>query len=244
MHHGVHLSNPVEGESSMPVDHRITGERARGLHYEHGIVEPRRRQSSRRHISGAATRARREAMTAARARRRRAATRKVADARMGRDPHSNHRLEPRPHAERGAGLTRAERIHDGLPSHPGPLGRALERLGESDRVVSALAQKLAQPASSEHDGGPCYSRRLRQHTRRLAPHRGARQRTMPAQPALSEHGGGPTAAALGSTRATPRTTPWRAAARQPTSQRSPRRASTAAASQPPPSVAIALPRTR
>ena len=28
----------------MLVDHRITGERARGLYHEHGIVEPRRRR--------------------------------------------------------------------------------------------------------------------------------------------------------------------------------------------------------
>ena len=28
----------------MPVDHRTTGERARGLYHEHGIVEPRRRR--------------------------------------------------------------------------------------------------------------------------------------------------------------------------------------------------------
>jgi hypothetical protein len=32
MHHGgPPRSNPVKGESSMPVDHRITGGRARGL---------------------------------------------------------------------------------------------------------------------------------------------------------------------------------------------------------------------
>ena len=37
----------------------------------------------------------------------------------------------------------------------------------------------------------------------------------PAQPALSEHGGGLAAAALGSTRAPPRATPWRAPAYKP-----------------------------
>jgi len=50
MHHGGPPIKPREsGESSMPVDHRITSERARGLYHEHGIVEPRRRRGTARY---------------------------------------------------------------------------------------------------------------------------------------------------------------------------------------------------
>jgi len=185
----------------MPVDHRITGGRARGLNHELGIVEPRRRRQpklTRAHLRRRNAGAERS-NDPARARRRRVATRKVADVRTGRGPlEPSTRTAPPRRARR---RTRAERVHDGLPPHPGPLSRALDRLGESDRVVGALAQKPAQPASSEHGGGPTAAVSAAAHTPpRATPWRAPAYK--PAQPATSEHGGGLTAATLGSSRAT------------------------------------------
>ena len=122
---------------------------------------------------------------------------------------------------------------------PQRLQVAHRRSIRNDRTVARISVE-ASAARVERARWRPDSRHLRQHTRRLAPHRGAHRPTSQRSPrrastvAVSQP---PSLAA----HAPPRTTPWSAPAYKP--QRSPRRASTASASQPPSSVAVALPRT-
>ena len=133
-----------------------------------------------------------------------------------------------------------------LSEHGG--GLAAATLGSTRATPHHTVARASLQASAARVGRARlrpHSRRSRQHTRCLAPHRGARQPTSqhsprrastvaasqpppsaahapprtaprrapaykPAQPASSEHGGGLTAAALGSTRATPHHTVARA----------------------------------